>query len=283
MEDPAPVKSTDLLQNAYIDQVKNQKIPKYVPKGKTKKKVNKITKKSLKMGQSQSVASLTASSFHSNNGRSVLLPPLRKSINLENKKVIITKRKKPIQRFEEPSSIREMKESVPSSYQKDFTSFLKSINASQSNLGKASRWKRRSLNEQDLECLPSPSSYNLEQFKSIATQAKASNADHLRKKRNSNMRYGRFGGKTYFKELDVSNCEQGPGPGVYDSHNYKQIKLPKMKHKKGFSYVDRKLEFKKEKKESPSPTKYNVQYEFKGTNHVKGPTFGSAEKKFSMF
>ncbi|CAI2377188.1 unnamed protein product [Moneuplotes crassus] len=270
-------------QEANEDQPKQKVIKKDVIKQKSKKKTIRKKRNAQRMRQSQSVIDMSLSSMPNNDGKTILLPPLDSSTISKDKTILVSSKKKPLNRFDEPSSILEMKRQVPEAYLKDFTSFVKSKNASKSNLGKANRWQRRSLNEVDLECLPSPSSYNLESYRSVAGQAKATNADYLRSMRNISKRYDRFSGKTYFKELDKSNCEQGPGPCIYDSHSYNQIKLPKVKHKIGFTFADRGLKLKKEDKESPSPMKYDVKYEFKGTDHVKGYTFGSAAKKFSLF
>ena len=89
--------------------------------------------------------------------------------------------------------------------------------------------------------------------------------------------------KTYCKELDKSNGGYGPGPGYYNAENHKAISLPKIKNKRpNFGTKDRGMEFKKEEGDSPSPFKYDAQYEFKGTKHQKGFTFGSAPKRLSF-
>ena len=105
----------------------------------------------------------------------------------------------------------------------------------------------------------------------------------LREKLSPKKRYDRFKNKAYFKELDRGIADQSPGPCAYSPPDKATLPSVRKSCETLFGKADRKLYFKKEDKESPSPTKYNVVYEFKGTSHVKGVSFGKAEKKFSLY
>lgn len=133
--------------------------------------------------------------------------------------------------------------------------------------------------------MPSPVTYNLSYLKSIQEASKANEQAIVRDRLRAQKRYDRFGQKTYFKELDRGNGDHSPGPCAYQASNVAKLNLPSVRRSSDyiFSKADRGLKLKKEKKESPSPTKYNVQYEFKGTRNIKGASFGTAAKKFSMF
>ena len=181
-------------------------------------------------------------------------------------------------------AFQSLNKSIPVSYVKDFTSFNKSINISSSNLTKAARWKKKPI-ERVKEGIPCPSSYNLSYLDSISKNAAAKPEHKFRNQYGPFKRYDKFKNKTYFKELDRGGGEESPGPWRYNAEKHKTINLPNVRKSWGtlFGGAKRGLHFKKEDKDSPSPTKYNVQYEFKGTDHKKGYTFGSAAKKFSLF
>ena len=150
---------------------------------------NKI---SPKLRNSQSVVDMSSTSQKSRNGKTVLLPPLNNScVDIETTN-IRRKIKGPRERFEEPLSVRKLKEIIPVTYLKNFTSFSKSINVSQSNLTKGERWNRKGLEKEDFDDCPSPLAYNLGNFNSISKKAKATNADMLRTMINPNKRYDRF-------------------------------------------------------------------------------------------
>ena len=185
-------------------------------------------------------------------------------------------------RFKEPSSIVKLKQNIPVGYLNNFDTFGKSKNLSRSNLPKADRFVTRTLHEKDLIALPAPASYNLSGAKSIKNNASLNREAKEKLKFSPKKKYDRFFSKAYFKELDNGNGDQSPGPWAY---------LEKDKTQTNFNHrpenllgkADRGLNLKKEDKESPSPTKYDVKYDFSGTVSKKGPSFGSAPKKFSLF
>lgn len=93
--------------------------------------------------------------------------------------------------------------------------------------------------------------------------------------------YDRFKAKTYFKELDCVNGEHSPGPCAYQTVTSK-FPMIRRSSENLFGTADRKLELKKEERDSPSPTKYNVNFEIKNTMNKKGISFGKAPKTFSL-
>jgi hypothetical protein len=188
----------------------------------------------------------------------------------------------PNSRFYEPANIRMMKERIPVSYLGDISSFRTSLNKSSSNLTKDTRFKTLTTFKHDI---PSPSVYNLQYLHSISKNAQISKAKRLYNdfspKRACD--YDRFKDKTYCKELDRKTGGQSPGPCAYDGDRQSAI-FPRVRKSRGtlFGKSDRKLKFKKEVVDSPSPTKYDVQYGSEGIRNHKGFTFGSSEKKFAF-
>jgi hypothetical protein len=222
---------------------------------------------------------------HSSNlgSSTLLLPPLKNSTLKIDIKKIKKSWVKGQERFHEPSSVTSIKANVPVGYLNNFNTFAESINKSTSNLSKAIRFSKRKIFQTDLDDLPSPGSYDLSYYKSIMNQAKAPKETELREKLSPRKRYDRFKNKAYFKELDRGIADQSPGPWAYSPPDKAKFPSVRKSCETLFGKADRKLNFKKEDKESPSPTKYNVVYDFKGSAHVKGISFGKAEKKFSLF
>lgn len=104
-------------------------------------------------------------------------------------------------RFRENNAITLLKKNIPIGYLNNFDTFSKSLNQSNSNLSKETRFKARNAYEKDLVNMPSPLDYNLSDSKSIskyATMDKTSKAKISPKKQ----KYDRFKSKAYFKELD---------------------------------------------------------------------------------
>lgn len=186
------------------------------------------------------------------------------------------------QRFKEPSSILKIKQNVPLGYLNNLDTFGKSKNQSRSNLPKADRFVTRTLHEKNLITLPAPASYNLSSTKSITKNASLNREAKEKLKFSPKKRYDRFFSKAYFKELDNHNGNQSPGPCAYQGKDKTQLNFNK-KPENLLGKADRGLELKVEDRESPSPTKYNINFEVKGTMNKKGPSFGSAPKKFSLF
>lgn len=131
--------------------------------------------------------------------------------------------------------------------------------------------------------LPSPSSYNLSYINSIKQKAQLTKESQIKEQLSEQKRFDRFKDKTYFRELDRGHGDNSPGPGAYEQADKNKLPNVRKSCETLFGKADRKLVLKKEEKESPSPTKYNVRYEFKGTRNIKGASFGTAPKKFSMF
>lgn len=153
---------------------------------------------------------------------------------------------------------------------------------SKSNLSKANRFTQRELHEKDLIALPAPASYDLSGLHSISQNASLNREKNANKKFSPAKKYERFINKVYCKELDRF-ADQSPGPCAYESVPKISLRSNRRSCDNLFGKADRGLILKKEDKDSPSPMKYDVKYEVKGTINVKGPTFGSAVKKFSMF
>lgn len=236
------------------------------------------------MRQSQSVVELSASSSKNvHRGSGIYLPPLNNSTLSIDMSNISKYSKVPNDRFKEPESVRKIKEIVPVSYLNNFNTFSQSINKSTSNLTKAKRFSIRDIYEKDLGDLPSPSSYNLSYLNSITQKAQATKESQIKEKLSEKKRFDRFKDKTYFRELDRGHGDNSPGPGAYQKADTDKLPSVRKSCETLFGKADRKLMFRKEDKESPSPTKYNVRYEFKGTRNLKGASFGTAPKTFSMF
>ena len=158
----------------------------------------------------------------------------------------------------------------------------KSLNQSKSNLSKANRFTQRELHEKDLVALPAPASYDLSSLHSINKNVSLNRETNAKKQFSTKKRYDRFINNIYYKELERF-ADQSPGPCAYENTNKIKLRANRMSCDNLFGKADRGLILKKEDKDSPSPTKYDVKYEVKGTISVKGPTFGSAPKKFSLF
>lgn len=147
---------------------------------------------------------------------------------------------------------------------------------------KADRFVARTLHEKDLITLPAPATYNLSSTHSITKNASLNREEKEKVKFSPKRKYDRFFSKAYFKELDNGSGDQSPGPCAYQGKDKTQSNFNK-RPENLLGKADRGLELKVEEKESPSPTKYNVKFEVKGTINKKGPSFGSAPKKFSLF
>lgn len=153
---------------------------------------------------------------------------------------------------------------------------------SKSNLSKANRFTQRELHEKDLVALPAPASYDLSGLNSISQNASLNREKNANKKFSPKRKYERFMSNIYYKELDRF-ADQSPGPCAYEGTGKISLKSNRRSCDNLFGKADRGLALKKEDQDSPSPMKYDVKYDVKGTINVKGPTFGSAVKKFSLF
>ena len=213
---------------------------------------------------------------------SIMLPPVKNSSMMIDLKKGYRYNLGRDERFKESSSVTSIKANVPNAYLQNMNTFSESVNKSKSNLAKNERFTNTRVFNQDLDDLPSPSTYNLSYFKSIVAEAQPSKESKLRNNLGISKRYDRFTNKAYFKELDRGQGDQSPGPCTYISNVRPQLPDIRRSCSNLFGKSSRGLQLTKEEKASPSPQKYSVNYEFKGTRHVKGPTFGSAKKRFSM-
>ena len=191
-------------------------------------------------------------------------------------------------KFQQPKHQTDLKMNLPVSYlgNKSYRD-RKSSNFSISNLPKQKRFRFREVAERQMEHLAGPASYNLSGVFSIEDKTKNDVITNVRQRRMMKLTqsFSRFKDSSYYPEKErLLKGTNSVSPDKYDPiPAYKAIRVRRGYQAK-FSKQNRGLEPKKEKKESPSPTKYHIKTEedIKFTQVPKGAPIGLSKRRMEF-
>lgn len=143
------------------------------------------------------------------------------------------------------------------------------------------------MKEKEIAELPCPTNYDLSDINSIKKKVNPDIVKKFNDKRGAKLSssFSRFNDSVYYPEKErLMQGNDSVSPVKYDPlAAYKLIRSNKTDHI-SFTKDNRKLEFKKESRESPSPTKYKVinENDLNPTAITKGKSIGKSKRELEF-